>query len=71
MARARRKPENDPLTNEMVGVAVATLGAVLLVGLLVPDSGWFGETVGWGLRNLAGLGSFVIPVVLVFIGRIC
>lgn len=68
MARARQKQQNDPLTNEIVGIGVATLGAVLFVGLCIPNSGWFGETIGKGLRAFVGLGAFVMPLVLIFVG---
>jgi S-DNA-T family DNA segregation ATPase FtsK/SpoIIIE len=70
MAKARRKPGKDPLAQEITAIAVATLGAVLLVGLLVPHSGWFGETIGLILRNVAGLGAWCTPFLLGFIGYV-
>ena len=69
MARARRKSNNDPLIQDIAGVAFATLGAVLLVGLVAQSSsGWFGKQVSSVLALIAGLGAYVIPLLLMFIG---
>ena len=57
MARARQKPEPDPLIQDIIGIAVFALGAVLLVGVILQHSGRFGEVVGPALKNIAGLGA--------------
>lgn len=68
MSRTRRKRESDPLTQDIVGVATFALGAVLLVGVLLPNSGRFGESLGAVLKTAAGLGAYLIPVLLMFVG---
>jgi len=69
MAKTRRKANNDPLIQDIAGVASATLGAVLLVGLVAhSSSGWFGEQVSGVLTLIAGLGAYVIPFLLMFAG---
>lgn len=70
MARARQKPENDSLMQDIAGVAVFALGAVLLVGVLVPHSGAFGETLGAVLKIIAGLGAYAVPALLMFLGAV-
>ena len=71
MARTRRKePENDSLIQDIAGVAVFTLGAVLLVGVIFPQSGRFGETVGPILKVIAGLGAYVAPILFMLVGGI-
>lgn len=68
MAKARRKPDNDPLIQDIAGIAAFALGAMLLIGVLVPHSGRFGESLGLLLKSLAGLGAFVFPFLLMAVG---
>jgi len=70
MARTRRKPENDALIQDVAGVIIFALGAVLLVGVLAPHSGRFGETLGLVLKSVAGLGAYVVPILLMFVGGV-
>lgn len=70
MARTRQKPEYDPLIQDIIGIAVFALGAVLLVGVLMHHSGRFGELVGPALKNIAGLGAYAVPILLMFLGTI-
>ncbi|HUV05980.1 MAG TPA: DNA translocase FtsK 4TM domain-containing protein [Armatimonadota bacterium] len=70
MAKTRRKPDNDPLLQDIVGVAAFALGAVLLVGILMPHSGRFGEVLGPALKSIAGLGAYAAPVLLMFVGGV-
>jgi S-DNA-T family DNA segregation ATPase FtsK/SpoIIIE len=68
MARTRRKPENDSLAQDIAGVVCFALGAVLFVGIIAPHSGRFGEGLGLILRTAAGLGAYIVPALLLFIG---
>jgi len=72
MARTRHKPELEPdsLTQDILGIAVFALGAVSLVGVLIPHSGAFGESVGGALKAIAGLGAYLVPVLLMFSGGV-
>jgi S-DNA-T family DNA segregation ATPase FtsK/SpoIIIE len=72
MAKTRRKsePENDSLLQDIAGVIVFALGAVLLVGVIAPHSGKFGETLGVILRTVAGLGAYLVPVIFMIVGGI-
>lgn len=70
MTKPRRKPENDPLFQDLAGIGVTALGAMQIVGLFWPNSGWFVKWLGWALKLVTGLGSLVIPVALMFIGYI-
>jgi len=70
MARTRRRLDNDPLLQDIAGVAAFALGAVLLVGILTPHSGRFGEALGPALRSIAGLGAYAVPVLLMSAGVI-
>lgn len=70
MAKTRQKPENDPLIQDIIGVAVFALGAVLMVGLFMQHSGKFGEFVGPALRTIAGRGVYIAPVLLMILGAI-
>ena len=70
MARARQKPEPDPLIQDIIGIAVFALGAVLLVGVILQHSGRFGEVVGPALKNIAGLGAYAVPVLFMFFGTV-
>jgi len=70
MAKTRRKPDNDPLAQDIAGVAAFALGAVLLVGILAPHSGRFGEALGPALRSIAGLGAYAVPALMMFGGAV-
>lgn len=70
MAKTRQKPEHDPLIQDIVGVAVFALGALLMVGVTMHHSGKFGEFVGPALKNIAGLGAYVVPVLLMYLGTV-
>ena len=70
MARTRQKPENDPLVQDIIGVAAFALGAVLFVGMVMPHAGKFGEFVGPALRNIAGRGAYLAPVLMMLLGVI-
>lgn len=70
MAKTRRKTESDSLVQDVVGVATLILGAILLVGIVTPHSGRFGEALGPVLKSIAGLGAYVIPALLMFLGGI-
>lgn len=65
MARSRRKVENDSLAQDVVGILAVALGAVLLIGLLAPGSGWLGEKLGNFVRVMAGAGAYVMPFLLI------
>ena len=68
--RTRQKPEYDPLVQDIIGIAIFALGAVLLVGVIMQHAGRFGETVGPALKNIAGLGAYAVPILLMFLGTI-
>ncbi len=70
MARKRRQPDPDPLIQDIVAVGLITLGIVLLVGIVAPNSGAFPRFVGTLLRSLVGLGAFIVPALFVFVGCI-
>lgn len=70
MARTRPKLENDSLLQDVVGIVVFALGAVLLVGIIAPQSGRFGETLGLALRTVAGLGAYAAPFLFMFVGAV-
>jgi len=70
MTKPRRKPENDPLLPDLAGIGIIALGAMQIVGLFWPNSGWFVKWLGWSLGLISGLGSFVIPLALITIGII-
>ncbi len=70
MARTRQKPESDPLIQDIIGVAILALGAVLMVGVIMQHSGAFGEFIGPALKNIAGLGAYAMPVLLMALGLI-
>lgn len=70
MTKPRRKPENDPLLQDLAGIGVTALGAMQIVGLLWPNSGWFVKWLAWSLKLVSGLGSLVIPLALLAIGYI-
>ena len=70
MARTRRKPENDSLVQDVAGVVVFALGAVLFVSIVVPHSGRFGDVLGLMLKTAVGLGAYAVPIVLMFVGGV-
>ena len=72
MARTRPKPEPEPdsLTQDILGIAICALGAVSLVGVLIPHSGIFGDTIGRTLKAIAGIGAYLVPVLLMFTGGV-
>jgi len=70
MARRRRQPDPDPLIQDIVAVGLITLGIVLLVGIVAPNSGAFPRLVGSLLRSVVGLGAFIVPALFVFVGCI-
>ena len=72
MARSRPKPEpnSDSLTQDILGIAIFSLGAVSLVGVLIPHSGMFGDSIGRTLKAIAGIGAYLVPVLLMFTGGV-
>ncbi len=70
MRKTRQKPENDPLIQDVIGVGLFALGAVLMVGVIMQHSGKLGEIVGPALKNIAGLGAYVAPILLMFLGAV-
>ena len=68
--RTRKQPDPDPLIQDIVAVGLITLGVVLLVGIIAPNSGAFPRFVGALLRSLVGLGAFIVPALFVFVGCI-
>ncbi|MHB1190206.1 MAG: FtsK/SpoIIIE family DNA translocase [Armatimonadota bacterium] len=68
MGKTRRKSDNDSLVQDVAGIISLALGAVLFIGIVSPESGWFGSIFGGGLRLLAGLGAFVVPFCLAAVG---
>lgn len=70
MARARKQQEPDPLIRDIVAVGLITLGIVLLVGIVAPQSGAVPRFAGTLLRSVVGLGAFVVPALFVFVGVI-
>ncbi|MBP6963287.1 MAG: DNA translocase FtsK 4TM domain-containing protein [Armatimonadetes bacterium] len=70
MARTRKQPAPDPLIQDIVAVGLITLGIVLLVGIIAPNSGAFPRFVGALLRSVVGLGAFIVPALFVFVGAI-
>lgn len=70
MARRRRQPDPDPLIQDIVAVGLITLGVVMLVGIVAPNSGAFPRFVGTLLRSVVGLGAFIVPALFVSVGCI-
>ena len=70
MARARKQPEPDPLLQDVLAVGLITLGIVLLVGIVAPNSGAVPQFLGTLLRKVVGLGAFAVPALFVFVGVI-
>ncbi len=70
MAKKRRKPDTDSLIPEIAGIATFALGLILFVGVVFPQSGWFGSAFGGGLKYLAGLGAIAVPAFLMYMGGV-
>ncbi|MHB0997926.1 MAG: FtsK/SpoIIIE family DNA translocase [Armatimonadota bacterium] len=70
MAKTRKKPDNDPLFQDLAGIGVTALGAMQLVGLLWPESGWLVKWLGWSLRTISGYGAYAVPLALIIVGYI-
>lgn len=68
MVKSRQKPIDDPLIQDLAGIGVATLGILLLIGLFWPESGFIVKGLGIGLKTITGLGSFIVPFVLILSG---
>jgi len=68
MRRTRRKTDNDLLIHDMVGIAAVVLGGILFVGIIAPQSGPLVRVLGTAARMIAGIGAYVLPFLLIFIG---
>lgn len=68
MAKPRRKPENDSLVQDVIGIVAMAFGVILFIATVTPNSGLFGRVFGDGLRIVTGIGAFVVPFFLIFAG---
>ncbi len=71
MARRRgpAKQEIDPLAFDIAGIALCALSILIFIGLISPEQvNGLGSWVADGLRYLFGLGAFVVPPMLIFLG---
>jgi DNA segregation ATPase FtsK/SpoIIIE, S-DNA-T family len=60
---------NDRLVHDIVGILCVCLGLLMWVGLIFySDSGQFGHMLSSLLRLVFGIGSYVVPLVLVYAG---
>lgn len=70
MARIRRQPDTNPLVQDIAGVGLFALGAMLFVAMVTPHGGKFGEVISAVLKTAVGLGAFIVPALLMFAGAI-
>lgn len=66
-----RKPKNvqiDPLVQDIAGVVICAVAAILLVGVLAPTAGPIPQALGTLVRTTAGLGAYAVPILLVAVG---
>ncbi|MDD3806335.1 MAG: DNA translocase FtsK [bacterium] len=67
--RGPAKQEMDPLAFDIAGIALCALSILIFIGLIRPEQvSGLGSWVADGLRYLFGLGAFVVPPMLVFLG---
>jgi len=69
LPRARRRKTDLNLLFDVTGVILVFLGPVTFFSLVFAGkSGTFGETLSNVLRGVAGIGGYVIPVLITFVG---
>jgi S-DNA-T family DNA segregation ATPase FtsK/SpoIIIE len=68
MRKPRPKPEQSPLVRDIIGIASLAIGAVLMLGLFLPNSGWLGRPLADALKWTAGIGASAIPILLMVFG---
>lgn len=67
MARRKRKIKNE--NNDIRGIIFITLGVLMLVSVFSPStSGIIGKSVKKILIAMMGLGAFIFPILIIFIG---
>ena len=70
VARTRRKRRDVALYCDILGVLLLFISATMLVSLLTSDSGILGHAMSTSLRMVAGVGAYVLPLVVAAIGVI-
>ena len=61
MGKKHRERENDLIASDILAVGLCTFAVILLVGIVRPESGWLGRTLGDALRCIAGSGALAVP----------
>lgn len=65
----KKKKKKDSFDNDIKGIVLITAGILALVSVFSPkDSGYIGKIAKKLLIGMFGLGSYIFPFIIIFIG---
>jgi S-DNA-T family DNA segregation ATPase FtsK/SpoIIIE len=68
VVRRSRDEASEHRWYDVAGISLITIGVIIFLSLILPDTGVLGGAAGGTMRMLFGAGAWVTPVVLLIIG---